>query len=342
MKITKKIGVLFIITISFLWAFLIPNTYAQEWVYDGADTQSIPSFNIYPSEWYAYSHSMLPPENITMAEIVHGNVSDPFMLGNGTCVWGKSYFKNLTSDELYLFVGDTLICYWNESVGFQGSGFMIPVGNDGKVSENILNNMSIYWADMLSSETFEHNQVYPTLYSIAFWNDTYNNAYFHFNYTDDGILTGYTSYLLPHGNLTLYSQPAQLPPVFSFAPEHSSLIVNSTTFILDIVITAADNNNDGMTDTDYLMRHLQGSTWTSWGTPPNHLLWNLGPSATAGNYTITIEVKNMYGVTQEQIEVQYDPPGDTDNGIPGFSIILIPIALLLGISFLIHKNRKKI
>jgi hypothetical protein len=340
MKIIKKTMIFFIFSASLLSLFMFPS-YGQEWTYDGVDTQNIPSFSVFPSEWYEYQHTMFPPENLSAVEITFGNISDPGP-GPGYCVWGNTYFKNSTSGELHMMENAILINYWNESIGYFGSPFLIPVEIDGKVSDNILGNASIFWeSSILSTVTFENNQIYPNLYSIAFWNETYNNVYFLINYTDNGILNAYSCYNLPYGNLTLYSRPAQLPPAFSFAPELGSLVVNSTNFVLDIDIAPADNNNDGVTDTDYLMRHLQGSTWTSWGTPPSQLLWGLGLSAPAGNYTITIEIKNMYGVTQEQIEVQYEPSSEAEPPIPGYPTLFIAFAIFIGISFLIFKNRMK-
>ncbi|MFX0030275.1 MAG: hypothetical protein ACFE8B_13775 [Candidatus Hermodarchaeota archaeon] len=142
--------------------------------------------------------------------------------------------------------------------------------------------------------------------------------------------------------MSIYSQPAQLPPVFSFTTEDEVLVVNSTDIDLKVDITDADNNNDGVIDTDYQYRALNGSTWTSWASIPPLININLG-SVSAGNYTITMEVKNMYGTTQEQIEIQYQPPGDGDGEppIPGYSPILLSIAILIGVSSLILKNRVK-
>jgi hypothetical protein len=344
MNNVKRIIFLSTFSIILLFSFLMPRTIAQEWTYDGADTEHIPGFSVYPSEWYIYNSSIMATDLLSALEVTHGNISDPFMMGNGTCIWGNGWELNTTSGEKTLESPHFLIAYWNESIGYSALGgtIAIPVENDGKVSPSILGEVSVFLGMMLSSFNMENLNIYPNIYSIAFWNDT-NSAYVHFNYTDDGILKEWESYLLPLGNVSLYSQPAQLPPVFSFVPEHGNLIVNSTSFILDIDITLADNNNDGVADADYLMRHLQGSTWTDWGTPPSQLFWSLGTGASVGNYTITIEVKNMYGVTQEQIEIQYIPPEDSDKAeIPGFSIVLISLALLLGISFLVHKNRNKI
>ncbi|MFX1281710.1 MAG: hypothetical protein ACFFA3_20330 [Promethearchaeota archaeon] len=339
MKIVKKVILLGIFSISFLGFFLIPRTYAQEWTYDGVDTEVIPTYSVYPSEWYAYEQTLLPPENITLVEITHGNVSNPGP-GNGICVWGRSYYKNITSGSLYLLSAGILISYWNESIGYFGSGVILPVEGDGEISENILNNASVVWESLLSSITFENKQTYINTNSIAFWNETYNNAYLYLNYTDDGIMTGYTSYMLPTGNLTLYSQPAQLSPVFSFTTEYDTLIVNSTDIDLKAAITDADNNNDGITDTEYQYRIFYGSTWTSWAAVPPLIDFNLG-SVSAGNYTVTMEVKNMYGTTQEQIEIQYEPLGNGEPPIAGYSTILIAIVIFVGVSFLIFKNRMK-
>ena len=53
----------------------------------------------------------------------------------------------------------------------------------------------------------------------------------------------------------------------------------------------------------------------------------------------------MYAITQEQIQLQYDPSGNGGEDspeIPGYSTLLISIALFIGVSLLIHKYRKKV
>jgi len=323
---------------------MVPRANAQEWTYDGANTERIPSYSVYPSEWYAYEISGAPTDMVTAIEVTHGNITDYMMMGNGTCVWANGWNLNTTSGEKTLTDTDTFLCYWNETVGYHSmSPYIIPVGNDGKVSPTILGSV---FALLLGTglNDMENSSIYNGIYSIAFWNETYNNVYLHFNWTDDGILTGFKSNSPSMGNLSLYSQPAQLPPVFSFSTEHDTLIVNSTDTDLKVAITDADNDNDGVTDTDSLYRMFYGSYWTSWGAIPTLIDFDLG-SVPAGNYTVIIEVKNMYGVTQEQIEIQYVPPEEGNGGppeIPGYSIILISIALFIGVSFLIYKNRKKI
>jgi len=327
--------------------FLIPITKAQEWTYNGVDTTNIPDFSVYPSEWYVYNVSaVMPPETLAIIEIVKGNISNPTMEGNGTCVWANAWELNKTSGEKTLTSTDIFLSYWNETVGFrsQSTTFVIPVENNGKVSLPILNNITDFLAPGLAYYNFEHQQVYPNIYSFACWNTTINNAYLNFNYTDDGILAQWESNIAEIGNLTLYSQPAQLPPDFSFTTENDTLSVNSTVFKIKTTITDADNNNDGVTDTDYLFRILNGSTWTDWAAPTSLLDWDLG-SVAAGNYTITMEVKNMYGVTEEQVTIEYIPPKvitDGDGIISSYPIFLVSTFAILGISIIIYKYRKKL
>ncbi|MFX1570904.1 MAG: hypothetical protein ACFFCV_21400, partial [Promethearchaeota archaeon] len=106
----------------------------------------------------------------------------------------------------------------------------------------------------------------------------------------------------------------------------------------------ADNNNDGVIDTDYEYRIYNGTSWTAWAVIPATIDYDLG-NVTTGNYDITMEVKNMYGISSHQIQIQYTvPDGNGGNGEPpeimGYSIVLTSIALLLGVSFLIQRNRK--
>ena len=343
MKITKKIILLCIFSITLLSTFLFPRAYAQEWTYDGVDTEQIPDFSVFPSECYLYAIEGLgiPPNMLILTEVTHGNITNYGMMGNGTCVWGNGGWWNTTSEEKTLDFTDILLSYWNETVGyFSTTPYIIPVGNDGKVSPTILGSV-FSWIEM-SIDPMENSSIYEGIYSIAFWNEIQNNDYVHFNWTDDGILKRieFTTPLV--ANYSLYSQPAQLPPVFSFTTEHDTLIVDSTDTDLKVAITDADNNNNGVIDTDYLYRLFYGSTWTTWAAIPTLIDFDLG-SVPAGNYSVTIEVKNMYGITQEQIEIQYEPSEDGETPkIPGYSIILISIALLIGVSFVIHKNRKKI
>ena len=345
MKTLKKILLICIFNLLFISMFFLPRNYAQEWTYNGVDTEVIPNHSVYPSEWYIYEiEAFAAPDDLQLGvEINHGNVTYLFG-GNGTCVWANGYWMNTTTGGK-TFSSMSLISYWNETIGFMSFSFptIIPVANDGKVSPAILDSLSVYLGMFLTGENLENSSIYESIYSIAFWNESFNDAYVYFNWTDDGVLAKWESNIMAMGNLTLYSQPAQLPPVFSFSTEDDILIVNSTDIDLKVAITAADNNNDEIIDTDYQYRVLNGSTWTSWASVPPLIDIDLG-SVPAGNYMISMEVKNMYGITQEQIELQYDPSGNGGEDspeIPGYSTLLISIAFLIGISFLIFKNRKR-
>ncbi|HEC39151.1 hypothetical protein LCGC14_0710850 [marine sediment metagenome] len=163
------------------------------------------------------------------------------------------------------------------------------------------------------------------------------------NYTDDGILTNWEAYLLlapPMGNITLYSKPAQQAPAFSLTTESGSLSATSTDFKLNITITDADNNNDGDIDTAYQYRIQNGSTWSGWASPPSQLDWDLG-SVASGNYDITMEVKNMYGVASDAITIQYTAPGG-DGAIPSYPIAIISLMAILSVALIILKQRKKL
>lgn len=221
------------------------------------------------------------------------------------------------------------------------SKFLLPVEDDGKVSERIFNNASLYYGSAFSSNyNIEYNQSNFDYLSMKFWNETINNCYFKYNFSTDGIMTYNEIYCppIPFVNLTLYSRPAQLPPEFSFTTEHDTLTVDSTDIKLNVSIMDADNNNDGVIDTDYLYRVKTGSTWTDWASILPLIDYDLG-SVGAGSYNITLEVKNMYGVTQEEIIIQYIP-GDQD-AIPGSLALLVALMLTLGVFIILFRYRKK-
>ncbi|MFX1573649.1 MAG: hypothetical protein ACFFB0_12940 [Promethearchaeota archaeon] len=349
MKNSRKTILILSFSIILIWSFFAPRTAAQEWTYDGADTEKIPDFSVYPSEWYVFNVtvSSIPPENYTIFEIEKGNYSDPYDVGsNGTSVFGKLWMVNDTSQEKYLLDSNFPFVQWNKSVGYFTSIMgIIPVEANGIVSEQILDNVSdfIEIGFAFFGFTFEHYAVYPDIYSFAHWNSSYNNAYFYANFTNDGITKSVNHNLGPsfYPNITLMSQPAQLPPEFSFTTEHDTLTVNSTEFKLKINVTDADNNNDGKVDTDYLYRIQNGTEWSNWTTIPNLLDWDLG-DVEAGSYGITVEVKNMYGVTQKEITIEYEPPKKKPGIIPSYPIALISIIVLFSISIIIHKYRKKL
>ena len=356
MKLSKKVILIGVFGIFIFSSFLIPPIRAQEWIYEGVDTTNIPGSSVYPSEWYIYEPIDVgpPPGWAYLFEIVKGNTTIQPLIGNSTSVWGDVWGFNLSSGAKTPGPPNINFGNWNETFGYYISAaplpFIIPVENNGIVSLSILNKVSAFYELALAPSEYEHHQVYPIIHSIGFWNSS-NNAFYHLNYTDDGILNRrevYTPSTVPMagGNWSLYSQPAQLPPSFSFTTESGSLNFNTTDFKLNITIIDADNNNDQEIDTDYLYRIRNGTTWTDWTVPLSQLDWHLG-SVPTGNYDIAIEVKNMYGVTQKEITIQYTAPSSNGgNGrapkIPGYSMVLLSIALMIGISFLVQKNRKKL
>ncbi|KKM43472.1 hypothetical protein LCGC14_1563100 [marine sediment metagenome] len=332
----KKIVLIGFFSITIFSAFLTPATTAQVWTYNGANTQPIPHFSVYPSEWYVYNDTRFPQRYI-VEQISHGNISD-YGIGNGYSVWTDNYYKNKTSGELE-YISTTNLGSWNDSIGYQGYGFFLPVEDDGKVSQSILDNVLSYFLD--NSVKWEHNQTDINYYSISTWNTTINNFFIRYNYTDRGIQTKYLIWggVIPFPNRTIVSWPAQLPPEFSFTTEDGVLNINSANIKLNVSIVDADNNNNGITDTDYLYRILIDSTWTNWTTLPALIDYDLS-SIPSGSHQITVEVKNMYGITQEQIIVQYTAP-PPDNGISGYSTILISILLFFSASIILFRHRKK-
>lgn len=343
----KKIVLVGFLSIGMLSAFFTPATTAQEWNYNGADTLQIPSHSVYPSEWYIYNTTSNAPDQLIVLEISHGNISDPG-LGDSYCVWANRYYQNITTGGLE-FLNEILSSSWDDIIGYQGTSSLAPIGVGGTVSQSMLDGVKDYYGGIMTPGSFEFNQSYLGSYSFAFWNETGDDSYLHFNYTSDGILMDITWYyttalFLP--NQTLVSRPAQLPPVFSFTTEDGILNINSSSTKLNVSITDADNNNDGIVDTSYKYRMLVGSTWTNWTAIPPLIDYNLS-SIASGAHQITMEVKNMYGVTQEQVTIQYTPPtidptGDTPNeAIPGFSPMIIGLILLLGASVMMFRYRKQ-
>ena len=63
-------------------------------------------------------------------------------------------------------------------------------------------------------------------------------------------------------------------------------------------------------------------------------------SVPKGAHQITLEVKNMYGKTQDLITIQYTPPSGGE-AISGYSTLIITMVLLLGVSFTVFKYKKR-
>jgi len=357
MKKAFKVVLILSFSIILISFFFIPQTNAQEYTYDGVNTEKIPNFSVYPSEWYlwnttakaGWTQGEIPPENYTLCEIIKGNMTDlwqgnPGPLVNYTSIYVDLWNVNATSGEKSLApTGKTYqINMWNASAFPPYVSYMhliIPVASNGKVSEDILNNVT--WMYEMYFYSYDYKVIYPNIYSFHYWNST---DYLIANYTSDGILKNleHTYMYFPMPNMTLISEPAQHSPEFSFTTETGSLIVNSTEFKLNISITDVDNNNDGEIDTDYLFRIQNGTEWSDWTTVPNLLDWDLG-SVEEGSYEITVEIKNMYGISQEEITINYVPPeepGDRDEIIPGYPLFLVLTIITLISSILIRKKYK--
>lgn len=335
---SKDFFLIVLISITVCSTFLTPGTKAQTWTYNGADTTQIQDFSVYPSEWYIYNNSY-ETERYQVVTITHGNVSS-LGLGTGNTAWSDVYWVNITSGELEF--SNNLHGSWNSSIGYQGNGFIIPVGNDGKISQDIIDNVSSH----LWSGLWEHNQTNINYYSITFWNTAANEYFLRYNYTEGGILTKLELYYsVPVQNYTLVSSPTQLPPNFQFSTADNILDVSTSNITLKVNITSADNNNDGEVDTDYLYRVLNGVTWSNWTIIPAFINYDLGTNS-SGNYDIILEVKNMYGVTQKQISIQFtDPnptvPEGTAPEIPSFSTLFIALIFLLSASIIAFRYQKR-
>jgi len=357
MKSSKKVIIIGIFSVLIFSTFLIPNVSAQEWTYIGIDTERIQEFSVYPSEWYIYNNTHYGTVyNHSIYEVVKANITDSFMgmpnyppfygnFTNGTCIYVNLYYWNTTSDERWCYEKEWQAFYWN-GTAYLGIGTFIPINEDtGEVSGDILSNYS-YFIGLTFSQvnvTFENSAIYPNSFSVQLWNTTYNNAYIRVNFTERGILNKMEGNLIFNMfNMTLYSKPAQLPPDFSFTTETGILTIDTKDFKLNITINNADNNNNGIIDTDYLYRVFNGTGWTTWAPIPNLIDFDLGSDAIEAGYGITIEVKNMYGVTQEQILVYYNLPDETSETISGYLIFLVSIIAMLGVSVIIYKYHKKL
>ncbi|MBY8989414.1 MAG: hypothetical protein KGD58_01560 [Candidatus Lokiarchaeota archaeon] len=346
MKATRKLFAisLFVMTLSSL--FLITLVPAQEIIYEGVDTQKIPDFSIYPSERYIWNISGgagFQDEEYRIDHIIKSNRTDEFEPDfatypvDGTSVWADRYVMNSTSSEIINLEPELQVIYWNETED-PTNFYYLPFESSAVTSDNLID----YWRDDLYNleGPFENVQSYYNIYSFKLWNESSNNAYMFVNYSSQGILQYMEAFdvsiFMP--NITLMSQPAQLQPAFSFVTASGLSTVTSTQISLDLTIPTADNNNDGLPDTDYQYRVFEDGVWSNWNVVTSFINYDLG-SVPAGNYTLTVEVKNMYGITQEQIEVEYIP--SSSDAIPGFSAVLILVILGFSVTILLNKYRKK-
>jgi len=345
------ISVFLIISIS----FLPRESVAEEWTYEGIDTLRIPEFSVYPSECYSYIYleGSYLYGNFMMFEITKANLTNSYLhppiinipMGeNGISIWAEQWLGNVSTGEKQKIVSDVQLVYWNKSVGYRAvNTLLIPLEENGMISEETFENATENWEIMffpIAGLTFEHFTTNINSLSCKYWNDTYNQAYFIANYTEDGVLKDIETYI-DYGmdNVTLLSKPAQSTPDFEIISENGEFIFENRNVILNVTINDADNNNDGVIDDDYLYRIFVNSQWTDWAIPTNQINWTLSGSE-AGNYTITVEIKNMYGITQEEITIEYAPAVSELPVISGYSIITIIFCFALGVLILLIRNRR--
>jgi hypothetical protein len=358
MKKLSKYILISSLSLFLIFPFLIPISKAQEFTYNGVDTEHIPSFFVYPSERYYYNYTAEPivfREFYMRFDIVKGNISNTYMgssslpgfppLVNGSCIFGDIYQGNATTSQEELLVEDQQIAYWNETVGLICLGIMfLPVDETGEATAQSIEagiKMAQWSTESLpGTGRFEHNASFPSIYSFELWNSS-NNAYYKFNFTENGHQIKSESFKVPNSvNITLMSKPPQQSPQFNLLTESGNLVTDTNALKLVADITDADNNNDKSIDTDYSYRIYNGTEWTAWAPVTSVIDYDLGPVA-KGNYDITMEVKNMYGSSSDAITIKYNTAGGGSGGIPGYSTILIPLAIIIGISYIYFKNRER-
>ncbi|HEC39508.1 hypothetical protein LCGC14_0730250 [marine sediment metagenome] len=352
-NLTKKIFLIGFIALIIFSAFLTPTTKAQPVAYNGANTERFPYHSIYPSEIYEINSTLTIPSSVVIApeeygryEFVHGNESTFIIDGtptsrSGYVLWGDFFSINATTSSVIAQYLDFYFAFWNESAPIFESpstvqATFIPVDTNGNVSPSIFNKVADFYNG--SNRWVNGGRNYNNL-SLHFWNAT--DIFVTANYTDNGILkiqkTNYSgNYVV---STSLMSEPARMAPQFSFTTEDAILNISSSNIKLDVNITDSDNNNDGVIDVDYLYRVKIGSTWSNWSAITSLIDVDLN-SLSSGAHQITLEVKNMYGVTQEQIMIRYTAP-PTEN-IPSYSTWVIALIVLVGTSFLIYRRKQKL
>ena len=355
-NIKKQISTLVLITFLFIFSISIfpRESVAEEWTYEGVDTLRIPEFSVYPSECYSWIYLDLDTivyGKFVMIEITKANLTNSYsyiinlpMGENGTSIWADQWLGNVSTGEKQKLYSDVQLVYWNKSVGYRAiNPMLIPLGENGIVSDDTLENATKDWGITFFpfvGYTFEHFTTYFNSLSCKYWNDTHNQAYFIANYTEDGILRDMGGYSVPGMvNLTLFSKPAQLAPDFEIITENGEFKFENKSVIVNVTINDADNNNDGFIDDDYLYRIFIDSQWTDWAIPTNQVNWTLSGSE-PGNYTISIEIKNMYGITQEEITIEYAPLVTDLPAISGYSIMTVIFCFALGVLIILIRNRR--
>ena len=348
-----------IVLLIFSLTIIPQNSFAEEWIFEGVDTERIPEFSVYPSECYTWIYldgfdGYFFLIKITNANLTYGFthfMADIPMGENGTSIWGEQWLGNVSTGEVQLIYKDIQLLYWNKSIGYRAMNtFFIPLEEDNSISEETFINVTENWEITLFSIgniNFEHFTTSFNSLSCIYWNDTYNEAHFAANYTEDGVLRDFESYsmLSIPTNITLSSVPSQLPPDFDIITETGESLFENKSIMINVTINDIDSNNDEVIDDDYLYRMYLDDQWTEWATPEEKINWTLSEDL-AGNYTLIIEIRNMYGITQKEITIEYDPDepdGEPDGSplIPGYSLITIIFSISTGLLILLLRNSKR-
>ena len=340
-----KMLVLFgVLTLTLCSAFLPPFVKAQTVTFNGVDTQQFPYYSMYPSEIYEFNFTyvdgsfVIANETYARYKLTHGNESTLFHppYQPGYAIWSDYESINATTDTITSQGSNIQIAFWNASSSLNGTYLhFIPVDLGGQVNSSVFDTVLEYWN---SFKILEFGGGYFNNYSFHYWNSS--TEYRKGVYSPTGVMIYYEERSDLHeiwGEQTLMSQPAQLPPEFNFTTESGVLNVSSISIKLDVNITDADNNNDGVTDTDYQYRVKIVSIWSNWTVLSGLIDYDIS-GVPGGSHQITLEVKNMYGITQEQITIHYTAPPQ----IPGFSVLLTAIVLFIGVSFSLLKHRKRV
>ena len=144
-------------------SFFISFLPAFEWNYRGVDTERVPDFSVYPSEYYIYNRTYLGSTyNHSIYEIVKANVSNSCfgMTSLGTCIYVNIFGWNATSDENPV-VEQTEVegMYWN-GTAYYGIMIAIPIDeNSGVVTGEILDEVCNYIESMFSPYLVFENKV---------------------------------------------------------------------------------------------------------------------------------------------------------------------------------------
>ena len=172
----KQISTLVSISVLLIFSLtIIPqNSFAEEWIFDGVDTERIPEFSVYPSEHYTWVYlDGILYGNFMLIKITNANLTDEYdhlgmlnfpMGENGTSIWGEQWLGNVSTGESQLLYKDIQLVYWNKSIGYRAvNTVFIPLEEDSTISEESFINATENWEITffpIAGENFEHFTTY--------------------------------------------------------------------------------------------------------------------------------------------------------------------------------------